>query len=274
MREIGPSSTDAPAFGPADWQARQEAGGVTLTRPDRVQIARLTLYAVIFLSALATAFDRPFVVVGVVAAMGVPLLMFARLGHLSVRRVLSHAHRVVLVRPARAEAHYREAAIESGYLSIDGERFDPSEAELMQVHRIHRTGEHMNRTHHVWLRTPDRLFELGSFPLPAKAQALAAFFRAHLPGLAGAGTSSKADSLPNDARAVALTVVAALVAWGAIFAAPFLTWSWGVSPALHAVVLFAIGLGTLFVELTHGWLLERVGDPLCRSLRRRYRLGR
>jgi len=273
VNETAPTAS-APAFGPADWQAHPKADGVKLWRPNRILIGRLTLYAVLFLSAVATVFDQPFVVIGVVAAMGLPLLMFVQVRDLSVRKVLAPAHHIRLVHPAQAAAHYREAAVKAGYLSIDGERFDPAEAELMQVHRIHRTGEHMHRTHHVWLRTADRLFELGCFPLPAEATELADFFRGQLPSLGGAGSSSKADTLPNDARAVGLTVATALVAWGAIFAAPFLTWSWGISPALHATVLFGIGVGMFAIEAAHRWLLAKAGDPLCRSLRRRYRLGR
>jgi len=271
VSQTSPTSS-VPAFGPADWQARRNAGVLELSRPDRTLVARLTLYAVLFLSAVATVFDGPFVIVGVVAAMGVPLILFARMQGLSVAPVLTQAHRIVVSSPERVEAHYREAAVSGGGFAIDGERFDPEEVELLRVHRIHRTGEHMHRTHHVWLRTPDRIFELGAFPLPAEADELTHFLRAHLPELSGAGESSKADTLPHDAKAVAVTVVAALVAWGTTFAAPFL--SWGVSPAIHAAVLFAIGVGMLVIEAVHGWLVVQVSDSLVRSLRRRYRLGR
>ena len=272
MSETAPTSTDAPAFGPAGWQARRSAGRLELSRPDRTLIARLTLYAVLFLSAVATTFDGPFIVIGVIAAMGVPLVMFSRMRELSVGAVLRNAHRIVVSSPERVEAHYREAAVSGGHFEIDGERFEPAEVELLRVHRIHRTGEHMHRTHHVWLRTPDRIFELGSFPLPAEADELSHFLRAHLPELGSAGESSKADTLPHDAKAVAVTVVAALVAWGTTFAAPFL--SWGVSPAIHAAMLFVIGVGVLAIEMVHGWFVAQVSDSLVRSLRRRYRLGR
>ncbi|MBO6935093.1 MAG: hypothetical protein JJ863_08955 [Deltaproteobacteria bacterium] len=271
MSETSPTAS-APAFGPADWQAVRSAGQLELSRPNRTLIARLTLYAVLFLSAVATTFDRPFIVIGVIAAMGVPLVMFSRMRELSVCAVLKSAHRIVVTAPERVEASYREAAVSAGHFEIDGQRFDPAEVELIRVHRIHRTGEHMHRTHHVWLRTPDKIFELGAFPLPAEADELTHFLRANLPELSGASESSKADTLPHDAKAVAVTVVGALVAWGATFAAPFL--SWGVSPAIHAAMLFAIGVGVWAIEAVHGWMVAEVSDSLVRSLRRRYRLGR
>lgn len=273
MSETSPSTHAAPkAFGPADWQAERSDAQVELSRPDRTLIARLTIYAVLFLSAVATVFDGPFVVVGVLAALSVPVLMFARMRELSVRSVLRSAHRIVAVAPERQEAHYREAAVSSGYLAIDGERFDPIDVELLRVHRIHRTGEHMHRTHHVWLRTPDRIFELGAFPIASEADELIAFVKAQLPELRVGGESSKADTLPLAPQAVALTVVTALVTWAATFGAPFL--SWGASPSIHAALLFAIGTGVVVIELVHERLMAAAGDSMARSLRRRYRLGR
>lgn len=273
MSETTQSTRAAPEpFGPADWQAKRRDGLVELSRPDRHLIGRLTVYAVLFLSAVATTFDGPFVVIGVIAALLVPVLMFARMRELSVRAVLRSAHRIVSVAPARQEAHYREAAVSAGHVAIDGERFDPAEVELLRVHRIHRTGEHMHRTHHVWLRTPDRLYELGAFPMVAEADELVRFVRAHLPDLKVGSESSKADTLPLAPGAVGLTVAAALLTWGATFAAPFLVR--GVSPAIHAATLFAIGIGVLILETIHRWLMESAGDSMARSLRRRFRVRR
>ncbi len=273
MSETSPSPrTASMAFGPADWQAKRSGGQLVLSRPDRHLIARLTIYAVLFLSAVATTFDGPFVVVGVVAALCVPVLMFARMRELSVRAVLRSAHRIVAVAPERQEAHYREAAVSSGHFAIDGERFDPDDVELVRVHRIHRTGEHMHRTHHVWLRTPDRIYELGAFPIANEADELVRFVRTHLPELKVGDESSKADTLPLAPRAIGLTVATALLTWAATFGAPFLTW--GVSPAIHAAMLFAIGVGVLVIEATHRRLMETAGESMARSLRRRHRLGR
>lgn len=273
MSETVPSThATVEPFGPADWRARRKPGWVELSRPDRVLIVRLTVYAVIFLSALASVFDDLFALIGVVSALAVPIFMTARMRALGTRSVLRSAHQVRTVATERREAHYRETAVSHGHLTIDGERFDPADVELLRVHRIHRTGEHVHRTHHVWLRTPDRLFELGAFAITSEAEALARFFQGQLPELRVGDESSKADTLRLPPAMVALTVGMVLSSWALTLGAPFLgTPTEG--PGL-GVMVFAVGVAALAVEELHERLMGRAGDPMARGLRRRFRLGR